>query len=439
MSRGQGPGSIRRVRLRGRWRLVADWTDEAGRRRRRILGRDRDTVQRLLVEEIRRRDRSKAGLSSELGQDTALGLLAADYLAELATRCTPKHVRLTGDQLARLPGILHVRQVRDLRPENYERYRQRQLRTGLASATVNSGLVALNGMLRWAVSTRRIAENPMESIKVLPTGRAHQKRPKRALTEAEIEAFLRAAYAADAAASERMSAIRTIRGGTQGARYAVRPRPERVPLAPLLRFLIETGARWNEARQVTWADLDFARCRLTLRPATTKNRRGRVLPLKSSMVEELQGLAAAHHRALGRAPRTDDSVFLTARGKGWPADTGRLRRLLGPIWKAAGIERENERGEHVDVHSLRHSAATRLARAGWPMAKLQRFMGHADPRTTQRYYDHLEVEDLEDALELVPPLVSKAHVDLNGTQPKGKELIEFPPESIVDRTVVTTR
>jgi integrase len=58
----------------------------------------------------------------------------------------------------------------------------------------------------------------------------------------------------------------------------------------------------------------------------------------------------------------------------------------------------------VDVHSLRHTAATRLARAGWPMAKLQRFMGHQDPRTTQRYYDHLEVDDLEEALELVPEL-----------------------------------
>ncbi len=406
MSRGQGPGSIRRLRLNGRWRFVADWTDESGKRQRRILGQDRDTTQRLLVEEIRRRDRSRAGLSSELGQDTLLSFLASDYLAELATRCTPKHVRLTKDRLAVVLGALHARQVRDLRPENYERHRQRQLRAGLAPATVNTGLAALNGMLRWAASSRRIAENPMESLKALRTGRAHQKRPKRALSEAETEAFLRAAYAADGPAGERMSAIRTIKGGTQGARYAARPRPERVPQAPLLRFLIETGARWNEARQVTWADLDLAACRLTLRPATTKNRRGRVLPLKASLVEQLQGLAAAHHGALGRAPRKEDNVFLTARGNPWPADTGRLRRLLAPIWRTAGIAKVDERGEHVDIHSLRHTAATRLARAGWPMAKLQRFMGHADPRTTQRYYDHLEVEDLEVALELVPSLVA---------------------------------
>jgi integrase len=59
----------------------------------------------------------------------------------------------------------------------------------------------------------------------------------------------------------------------------------------------------------------------------------------------------------------------------------------------------------LDIHSLRHTAATRLARSGCPMAVLQRFMGHADPRTTQRYYDHMEVEDLAGALDLVPDVL----------------------------------
>ncbi len=93
-----------------------------------------------------------------------------------------------------------------------------------------------------------------------------------------------------------------------------------------------------------------------------------------------------------------------ALGRPWAADTKNVRRILGPILRAGGIQRVNDRGEHVDVHSLRHTAATRLARAGLPMAKLQRFMGHQDPRTTQRYYDHLEVEDLEAAFGLVPEL-----------------------------------
>ncbi len=406
MSRGQGRGTIRRQRAPSGWTYVGDWTDEAGRRHRKALGQDRETAQRILVEEIRRRSRAKAGLASELGQDTPIEHLASEYVAELSTRCTPKHVRLVERQLGMLPGILHARLVRDLRPETYEHYRQQQLRAGLARATVNTGLIALSGMLRWAVATRRIAENPLASLRVLRTGRAFQKRPRRGLTEVETEALLRAAYAADERAAERVAAVLTIARGTKGLDYASRVRRERVPQGVLFRFLIESAARWNEARQITWADLDLARGRVTLRPATTKNRRGRVLPLKPSLVEELQSLLATHHRILGRAPRRDDRVFLSARGKGWAGDTGNIRRLLKPILKAAEIEATNEQGEHVDVHSLRHTAATRLARAGWPMAKLQRFMGHQDPRTTQRYYDHLEVDDLEAALDLVPDLAA---------------------------------
>jgi integrase len=167
-------------------------------------------------------------------------------------------------------------------------------------------------------------------------------------------------------------------------------------------------ARWGETRQIAWTDLDFVRCRVTLRPATTKNRRGRVLPLKQSLVDELQGLLATHHKVLGRAPRMIDPVLLSPRGQQWREDTGNVRRLFQPILKSAGIAQKNELGESVDIHSLRHTCATRLARAGWPMAKLQKFMGHADPRTTQRYYDHLEVDDLEGALELVPELPGRS-------------------------------
>jgi len=383
---------------------VGDWTDDAGKRVRKILSEDRETAQRLLAEQIRKRDRSKAGLASELGQDALLAHLASEYVCELATRTCPKHVHKTSKLLEKLPAIMGARQVRDLRPENYERYRQSQLREGVARATINSSLVALNGMLRWAVRTRRIAENPLESLRVLPTGRAHQKRPRRALTEDETRAFLAAAYAADEAGSRRAAAVLTIGKGTRGPSYAEQERKPRVPQGPLFRFLVETGARWGEARQITWADVDLERHRLILRPATTKNRRGRQLPLKPSLCQELEGLLATHHAVLDRAPRKDDPVFLTPRGKRWGTDSGNVRRMLQALLEAAGIDLVNEHGEHVDVHSLRHTCATRLARAGWPMAKLQRFMGHADPRTTQRYYDHLEVEDLEGALELVPEL-----------------------------------
>lgn len=405
MSRGQGRGRVRRVRRGNRWVYMGDWTDASGKRHRETLGTDRETADRVMAEKIRSRDREKAGLRAELGQDTDLALLASDYVCELATRTTPKHVRMMERQLGKLPGILGARQVRDLKPEVYERYRQRQLRDGLAPATINTGLVALKGMLSWALRTRRIAENPFDSLRCLPIGREYQKRPKRALSEKETGAFLQAAYAADEKAAEHQAATKTIASRTKEPSYAEK---RRIPTAPLFWFLIETGCRWGEARQIRWSDLDTMKGHLRLRAETTKNRRSRTIPLKPSLMKEIQGLLARHHEVLGRAPTKSDLVFLTPRGKPWPMDSGNLRRLFHPILKTAGIEKVDENGERVDIHSLRHTAATRLARAGWPMAKLQKFMGHRDPRTTQRYYDHLDADDLEVCLDLVPDILREA-------------------------------
>jgi len=38
-----------------------------------------------------------------------------------------------------------------------------------------------------------------------------------------------------------------------------------------------------------------------------------------------------------------------------------------------------------------------------------------DPRTTQRYYDHLDVEDLEGAFDLVPELTASAGRAISGS------------------------
>lgn len=56
-------------------------------------------------------------------------------------------------------------------------------------------------------------------------------------------------------------------------------------------------------------------------------------------------------------------------------------------------------GEKVDVHALRHTAASRMLRSGVSLVHAQRIPGHADPRTISRVYTHLGVEDLRAAVE----------------------------------------
>lgn len=57
--------------------------------------------------------------------------------------------------------------------------------------------------------------------------------------------------------------------------------------------------------------------------------------------------------------------------------------------------------ERIVPHSLRHTYATRLLRAGESMAKVSQLLGHEDPEVTVSIYGHLNVEDLREAAEKV--------------------------------------
>lgn len=62
-----------------------------------------------------------------------------------------------------------------------------------------------------------------------------------------------------------------------------------------------------------------------------------------------------------------------------------------------GIVTPAERARLVP-HSIRHSAATRILRAGNTPTQAQKLLGHKSYLTTQRY-EHLEVDDLREAVD----------------------------------------
>ena len=74
-------------------------------------------------------------------------------------------------------------------------------------------------------------------------------------------------------------------------------------------------------------------------------------------------------------------------------------KTLHRILEAAGIDRIDAQGRRVDLHGLRHTAASRMARHGIPLAITQKVLGHATVQMTARIYTHLGVDDLRAALE----------------------------------------
>ena len=96
-----------------------------------------------------------------------------------------------------------------------------------------------------------------------------------------------------------------------------------------------------------------------------------------------------------------DHVFLTAEGLVWSEPTNNLARVFRRTLKAAGINRVDERGFKLDIHSLRHTYGTRLSRWNVGLAQAQKLMGHSDPKLTAKTYTHLEVEDLRATMDEV--------------------------------------
>jgi integrase len=273
--------------------------------------------------------------------------------------------------------------VRDLRPADVVQLRVQSLARGASNRTANLVVTRIQAGLRWAVENGIIAANPLARLKGLPTTADHQRYRRRALSEAEIDRFL-AAAAEDDRENE-------LRAGLDGI--------VRVPQVPLWRLLVETGARWNEARQVRWADVDLGKRLLVLRAENTKSRKQRVIPLRAELVAVLVELRARHESLYGRLPNVADLVLLSPEGAAWGRPSNNPMRILDRVLRRAGIAKVDQLGQKLDLHALRHTFASRLARSGAALMHAQRLLGHSDPKLTAQVYSHHDAEDLRAAVE----------------------------------------
>jgi integrase len=141
-----------------------------------------------------------------------------------------------------------------------------------------------------------------------------------------------------------------------------------------------TGLRRSELAQLAWADVDLENATVRVRPTTAKNRREAVLPLPGGTVAALSDLRdGAPEGALVFRP-------------GVPR-TSTLRKDLA----AARIPVATPQGV-VDLHSLRVTYGTMLARAGVSLAQAQKLMRHSTPALTANVYVKLQMDDAREAV-----------------------------------------
>jgi len=154
------------------------------------------------------------------------------------------------------------------------------------------------------------------------------------------------------------------------------------------RFIWETGLRLSEALNLRWQDWDQEQAELWIRPAKTA--RGRQIPLSdwaATILRDLQAERARRHRTDspgGYGPALTVGPFNHHKAR-------ELQRDWAGAVKKVGAA-------HCTIHDLRHTFATRLARAGVQAPLIAELLGHASIQTTMRYV-HLQTSDTRKALE----------------------------------------
>jgi integrase-like protein len=101
----------------------------------------------------------------------------------------------------------------------------------------------------------------------------------------------------------------------------------------------------------------------------------------------------------------------------FPFSKNRATDALKEDLAAASIPYQTERG-YADVHSLRVTFGTSLARAGVPLVEAQRLMRHHDPALTANVYTDLRAVEAAVSVEKLPDL-SRGRRPLRATGTSG--------------------
>ena len=180
------------------------------------------------------------------------------------------------------------------------------------------------------------------------------------------------------------------------------------------------GLRKGDMQRLTWTDVNFAEGTLTIRHG--KARRTDLIPMHAQLADALRQRLAAFP-AVPTARVWPDTVTDLTRLKDF-LRAGIARRV--PVLDAKGkavvvgegkrarpktrISVEDDEGRVIDLHALRTTLGTQLARAGVTPQVAQRIMRHSDYRTTLKHYTVLGLVD-----------TAKAVAQMSGVKPIGRE------------------
>jgi integrase len=336
----------------GNWYARVTFTCSNGKRKDiKRKAKDKTTakeIQKVLLRQLENEgenyiDSSKMTFNSLADHYSKIYLVPAEYVND------QKIFGLRAGERAKI-CLVHFRQHfgnKKLREINYGdifAYRNKRLKVTtihkkpLTVATINRELSVLRRMLNIALREEWILKNPFNCGEPLIQASAERRREK-ILTLEEEKRLLNACE-----------------------------HPQRKHLKAFLIALLDSGCRKGEMLKLKWSDIDFPSRLITIQALNTKTLRMRQIVATQRLYNELINLWEESNKSL------DSRVF---------GISDNVRNSFSSACQAAGIKEGGIDG--LTLHSLRHSAATRLVKGQMPIQMVGRILGHSQPQTTYRY------------------------------------------------------
>jgi integrase/recombinase XerD len=180
------------------------------------------------------------------------------------------------------------------------------------------------------------------------------------------------------------------------------------------KFFLGSACRDREVTFASWADIDFGKGTYTVRSKpevgfTVKNHESRTVPLPDSLLKLLKN----------RRKKMPDSRWIFTNGAGSPAN--HFLRRLKKIALRAGLNcgqctttimkgkykwrklvtvtcKTDPVCEHIYLHRLRKTCATRWAENGIPVRTIQYYLGHSSLETTTLYLGVADSDKMRDKI-----------------------------------------
>ncbi len=360
------------------------YTDETGRRQIVTGSLDKGVTQeiaRKLEIDVSRRRRGVVTADEERFEKEGRRPIN-EHVDEYLTDCQHQgqnatHISNKRTQLSRLNREANVSRLVDIDPNLLTSHLQALKASGSSHRTVNQHRGTVIAFLNWCVLKKRIPRNPVKSgaVKALDE-REDSRRVRRALSGEELNWLLESA-------------------------------PKRRTLYLCAYW---TGLRRNELRSINRGDVDLDRGTLRVRFGVGKGKHEDEIPLHPELHDALR----SH---ISQDAKRSDLIFpVVSRVTTLYRDLKRARdRWISAATNDVERKRREEsdflcrvdsEGRQVDLHALRSTLGTHLARHGVSPQVHQRLMRHTDYRVTLKHYTHLQLRDDAAAIESLPAVAA---------------------------------